>query len=458
MAALVVLGLFAGVSCSRSGDSSEEATEDSPSDEGDGGSGGGSGSGLDAGEYGDLGTVCQDGDASGETDVGVTDDEIHVGTVTDRGAEILGGLTKEMYDTAVAFAEWCNDHGGINGRDLVVADRDARLGEYAQRIGEGCAEDFALVGGGAVFDNTDAGARVDCGLVNVAGYVVNAEARAAELQVQALPNPLQEWPIQAYRRMSELYPDTNKFGIMWVDYAGVTTVHEQVVESVETLGYDVVYDQTYAPTGDTNWRTYVQNMRDAGVQGMELIGEAEPFTALLNAFEAEGWYPEWIVAQPNMLEDRVEEEAAGSGGQNIYLRSAFPTFDMADENQAMADYLDMMEQYGTDDARYPAMLGMQALSSLLLFAQSASECGSDLTRDCVLQTALDVDEWTAGGLHAVTDPGNLHATRCGVLVRFGEDGWVYDEEATDPNEGIYNCSEDNILPLTGDYGVEPPAE
>lgn len=455
---LVVVGLLAAASCSRSDDAPEEAEETSEDDGGGSSDGGGGGEGLAGGAFGDLGTVCQDGDASGATDVGVTEDSITVGTVTDKGFTVRAGLTKEMYDTAVAFANWCNEHGGINGREVVVSDRDAKGPEYNLRIGEACGEDFALVGGGAVFDNNDGGARVECGLPNIPGYVVTPEARASDLQVQPLPNPIDELPAQQYARMQELHPDATNFGVLWVDFNGVATIHDQVVEVVEELGYDVVYDEVYAPIGETGWRNFVQQMRAADVQTFELIGEPENYSDMLNAMESEGWYPEVIVAQPNMYEARVEEEAAGSLGQNIYVRTTFPTFDMADENQAIADYLQLMEDYSEDDARFPAMLGMQALSSYLLFAQAATECGSELTRACLVENAMGVEEWTAGGLHAPTNPGNREASRCGILIHFAEGGYVYDEEATDPNEGIYNCNDGNVGILTGDYGVEPPEE
>ena len=459
LAVLVVLGLLAAA-CSRSDDAPEEAEETPAEGEGDGGGsdGGTGGEGLDGGAFGDLGTVCQDGDASGATDVGVTDDQITVGTVTDKGFTVRAGLTKEMYDTAVAFANWCNEQGGINGRELVVSDRDAKGPEYNLRIGEACGEDFALVGGGAVFDNADGTARVDCGLPNIPGYVVTPQARASDLQVQPLPNPIGELPVQQYTRMLELHPEATNFGVLWVDFNGVATVHDQIIEGVEALGFDVVYDEVYAPIGETGWRNFVQQMRDADVQTFELIGEPENYSDLLNAMESEGWYPEVIVEQPNMYEARIEEEAAGSAGQNIYVRTTFPTFDMADENQAVADYLQLMEDYGEGDARFPAMLGMQALSSYLLFAQAATECGSELTRACLVETAMGVDEWTAGGLHAPTNPGNREASRCGILIHFAEGGYVYDEEATAPTEGIYNCDEGNVGILTGDYGVEPPEE
>ena len=91
---------------------------------------------LDAASFGDLENVCQDGDASGATAPGVTDTSIQVGTITDKGFSARPGLNEEMLDAAEAFAAWCNEHGGINGREVVVADRDAALTDFNARIVE----------------------------------------------------------------------------------------------------------------------------------------------------------------------------------------------------------------------------------------------------------------------------------------------------------------------------------
>lgn len=456
VAVLMVLALGAA-SCSRSDDQSETGGGDD-----DGGTetteaAGGGGSRLANGEFGDLGTVCQDGDGGTATETGMTDAEIRIGVLTDKGAEVRAGLNKEMYDTAVAFADWCNENGGINGRQLAVDDLDAKLTEYGQRIAEACQEDFFLVGGGAVFDNQDNGARVECGLPNIAGYVVNPEARQAELQAQPLPNPVYSYAAQNYRSVRQRFPDATKFGVLWVDIAGVSTVHEQVTEAVTAEGFDVVYDQTYAPIGETGWRTFVQNMRDEGVQVAELIGEPENQAALLNAMATEGWYPEVVTMQPNMIDSKFEDEAGASAPESAFARSAFPTFDMADDVPAMADYLELMETYNPE-GKFPALLGAQALSGWLLFAKSAVECGADISRQCVIDNAMNTTGWTAGGLHSPSDPKGTEVSTCGLLVKFTTDGWVYDEEATEPNEGIYNCSDDNVLELQNDYGVPRPTD
>src|SRR5439155_22646381 len=81
-------------SCGRS---SNEKSADS---EGSGGStsqsSGSSASLLDQGGFGDLKNVCQNGTAKGATAVGVTDTDIHVGTVTDKGSAIRPNLNVEM--------------------------------------------------------------------------------------------------------------------------------------------------------------------------------------------------------------------------------------------------------------------------------------------------------------------------------------------------------------------------
>src|SRR4051812_15505304 len=60
------------------------------------------------GDFGNLTNVCQPGNAKGATAQGVTDTEIHLGTITDFG------FTKnsELIDTAAVFTQWCNAAGG----------------------------------------------------------------------------------------------------------------------------------------------------------------------------------------------------------------------------------------------------------------------------------------------------------------------------------------------------------
>ena len=457
-AALVILALVAGA-CTRADGETElgVAASGPPASEATGpatDAGAASGSRLDQGTFGDLESICHDGEPGAGSEVGLSAEEIRLGTVTDKGSAERPGLTQEMYDTAVAFAAWCNEHGGIGGRQVVIDDLDAKLFEYGQRVGEACQQDFALVGGGAVFDAQDNGARVACGLINLPGYSVTPQARVADLQVQPIPNPVYSFASAGYRWIKEAKPEATNFGILWVNLDGPATIHAQTVETVEALGYDVVFDEQYRPIGETGWRGFVQKMRDAGVTAFEMVGEPENMVALQQAMQTEGWYPDVIHLQSNYFDQKFAEEGGASVSEATYMRSVFPTFDMADEVPAMADYLELMERYNPECKT--ALLGLQSLSAFLLFATAAGECEADLTRACVLDAAAAQEGWTAGGLHSPQAPGNLEATQCSLAIRATPDGFVYDEELTRPNEGIYNCDPANVIELTGDYGVAVP--
>ncbi|HEX5945188.1 MAG TPA: ABC transporter substrate-binding protein [Acidimicrobiales bacterium] len=459
IASLAVVALMAGACTRAEGETEIGAAATGSGDQAQtadgGGAGGTSGSRLDQGTFGDLDNLCADGEPGTVTETGLTADEIHLGTVTDRGSAERPGLTQEMYDSAVAFAAWCNEHGGIGGRQIVIDDLDAKLFEYGQRVGEACQRDFALVGGGAVFDAQDNGARVACGLPNLPGYAVTPQARVAELQVQPVPNPVYSFASAGYRWLQGRFPEADKLGILWVNLDGPATIHDQIAEMAETLGFEIVFDEQYRPLGETGWRGFVQKMREEGVTAFEMIGEPENMVALQQAMQIEGWYPEFIHLQPNYYDKKFQEEGAGSVSEATYMRSPFPTFEMADEVPAMADYLELMERYNPEGKT--AMLGMQGLSAFLLFATAANECGADLSRACLLEKAAAQDGWTAGGLHSPQTPGNLVATQCSLAIQVTAQGFVYDEELTEPNEGIYNCDPGNVVELTDDYGVPRPA-
>ena len=441
-AGLLALLLLMSAACARD-DGGTAADEDdggeTPTD--DGGSGSDDATSIDNGGFGDLEAVCQEGDASGATATGVTDTEINLGTLTDKGFAGAAGLNEEMYDTAVAFAAWCNEHGGILGREIVIDDLDAALTEYEARITEACEADFALVGGGAVFDEDPNLVRVGCGLPNIAGYVVSEPARRADLQVQPLPNPVDEVGLGRYLAAKRDFPDgIKKYGIMAGNLPSVLLVRDQLVDGAEQLGYDVVYNIEYAPQGETGWANFVADMEAEGVEILDYVGQPTDFIALTQAMDTAGWQPDVVLLSTNFYDAKYAEEA-GDIAPNLYIQSAFYPFELASENKATQDYLDLMEQYNSGGK--VAGLGVQSMSAFLMFARAATECGSDLTSDCLLEQAAALTDWTGGGLHAPTT--NEEPTGCYLLLGLDGDGFFYNEEATQPTDDVFNCDPESVV-------------
>jgi hypothetical protein len=95
---------------------------------------------------------------------------------------------------------------------------------------------------------------------------------------------------------------------------------------------------------------------------------------------------------------------------------------------------------------------MNAWSAWLLWAQSAKACGSNLTRQCVMQKAGAVTDWTGGGLHSPDKPGNASTPegQCFTLMEASPSGFTVNKDVLKPNQDdVYNCNPANVFNLQG---------
>ena len=70
-----------------------------------------------AADSGATDTTAAGGGDPAETQ-GVSADTIQVGTVADPGFSGAPGLNQEIFDAGEGFVAWCNEQGGIDGRQL----------------------------------------------------------------------------------------------------------------------------------------------------------------------------------------------------------------------------------------------------------------------------------------------------------------------------------------------------
>lgn len=459
---LLVLVLVAAA-CGRddetsdAGDVTDETTADDNTSNGTGNGNGEADLGLDDGAFGDLGVICQpapEGETlSAGTDPGVTADSIQISTFSDPGYQGRLGLNQEMFDTAEAFSKWCNEKGGINGRQIDLKLRDAKLAEFQQRVIEACDEgDFFSVGGGAVFDDTGQADRLACALPVIVGYAVTATAADADLSVQPVPNPGTQQPVGAFKWIAEQFPDTtDSVGIFTGQLETTQVVADRNKDAITQLGWNVVYEGSYSPLGEQTWRPFLEAMRNAGVKGLYWVGEPTNLSKLLSEAASIDITFDWVITDANHYDAQLTSVGADADG--TFVRTAFFPFldaEKAQENPATAQYLDLIDRY--DEGGKIANLGAQGLSAWLLFAYAANQCGTDLTRDCVWENVKTITEWTGGGMHAPQDLSSGDASNCFALleVEGGQFNLVDDIGATD---GIYNCADGNVVELTGSYGT-----
>jgi ABC-type branched-subunit amino acid transport system substrate-binding protein len=398
--------------------------------------------------FGTLSSVCGPGDAKGATERGVTDTSIQVGTLSDPGASVRPGLNQELFDSATAFTDWCNDAGGINGRKLILNLRDAKLFEVRQRMLEACQSDFFLVGGGTALDDQGVSARVACKLGEINSFENTNAATQSAYEVQPIPNAIDQFSTTFLSQIATGYPGAIKhYGLLSGDLDAVQTSTKRLRQVAPKLGYSIVYDRTYPPGGAADWGPYIEEMRSKGVRVLTMPGDPTDLASLQKAMKAAGWYPDVIASDSGNMYDRKLTLVGGDAIKNVVIRSDVYPFDEAIENPPTEQFLQTLVRY-VPTAKV-GQLGIRGWSAWLLWAQSAKACGSQLTRDCVLRNAEAVSNWTGGGLHAPSDPSARgRAAPCAVLLDATSVGFLVNKRLTNANTGVYHCAPNDVVPLT----------
>ena len=403
------------------------------------------------GDWGDLTGVCgpnEKGGAvpDGDDSQGVTEDSITLGTVADPGFSARPGLNQEIFDAGDAFVAWCNAAGGINGKELKLNKHDAKLTDYKPALDDACTTDFAMVGGGAVQDNLWETTGKACDLIDVAGFAVTPEKAGLAGQtpsetrtVQPVPNPGDRYIVAGLKLVDEKFPDAlAKTGFLTADFQTLAAQYTKESQGFESQGADIVYKGVYGINGEANWKPFATEMKNKGVTLQKFIGEGANAAAFEQARAQVGFEPEVRLYETNFY-DQAFVEAGGSAVDGALITSVFIPMEEADTHPATQQYLDVMDEQGGKKA----LLGMQSTSAWLLFATLARDCdqADDLTRSCILKGASEVTEWTGGGLHAATNPGENDPAECQMVMEIKDGKFT----RWGPKDEDYYCPEDAVV-------------
>ncbi|MCU1484783.1 MAG: hypothetical protein JWN67_1529 [Actinomycetia bacterium] len=364
--------------------------------------------------FGTMDSPCGKGDAAGATDQGVTDAAIKIGYGDDAGFASSPGLNHEMSDAVKAFVGWCNEQGGINGRQLDATYYDAKITEVNNVITEACAKEFFLVGQGFSLDSSQEVARRGCGLPSVPAFAVSPQHANGPLKFEPLPVPGDYTVISHGKELADLYPDSIKHaGVIYANYPATIDSKDKVVPGFTSLGYQFNCEVQYSITGEPDWKPFAQKLKECGAEMVYYVGTPNPnFENLLEAAAQLDYHPVWW-GDPNAYDQAFAKWNKDGFGDKVYFRSAFTPLEEAKDNVATQQYIDIVTASGGD----LGLLGQQAASAFLLWATAAKACGADLTRDCVVKELKGIHDWDAGGFQAPADPGNNTPTECGVLIK-----------------------------------------
>lgn len=382
---------------------------------------------------------CGPGDASGATDVGVTDDSITIATIQDLDVPGVQGLFQQNLQAMQAFVAYCNELGGILGRRLELEEYDSKLTDHAAAVDQACGGSFAIVGQGAVFDDAGVPTARECGIPMVPGFTGSPVAGGAtDIMVQPIPNPPGTWAVGPGRFVLEQAPEAAEAAAMFKAPSAAEQRANQQVDTYEQLGFDFIIDETIG-IGDqqTDWAPRVEAFRDAGAKYVYVQAEDVDLANFLLEADAQGVEVEWADAgQQNYTPGFLE--TAGSAAEGVHVYATTVPFEEAETSEQLQLYLEWLER--TNSGADPDALGVQTWSAGLLFATAAKELGSDLTREGLLDELHAITEWDGLGMHVPANPGENIGTDCYMYLTV-EDGEFVREF---PDEG-FECGENNRL-------------
>lgn len=381
---------------------------------------------VSSSSFGTLEDVCGPGDASVEpSEQGLDNGKLNIGVATDRGAELRPGLNREVWDASVAFAEWCNAAGGVQGLRINLVELDGALFNVEAAMTTACTDVFAMVGGGFAQDNLEfsgleASDFAMCDLIDIPAFAVSPEKASSERQVQPLPNPPDNSSYGWLVDYAEQYPDdANGITILYGDVPALVDTMEKYRTLADAAGIDVADTISYPAIGISDWTPYALQVVRSGARTAMFVGETSQAAGLLAKLEEQGFEGRALL-EANMYDDALFS-VGEEGPEGAVVRIGVVPFEEADDNPATARYLDLVGRTGPD-AR-TGSLGVASMSAWLLFVTAANQCADEtdsaLTRACIIAEAAAVDDWTAGGLHLTADPAegeDMVSGECTLLL------------------------------------------
>lgn len=388
-----------------------------------------------------------------DTDQGVTADTVKIATIADPGGP-KPGLNQGVFDSMEALIGWCNDLGGINGREVELELIDGKILNYNEAVVQACSSAFAMVGSLGVLDNLGTASQLACGLPSTPAAAVNPEQTGADLTYQSLPNPPWTFKVSPGEWLAQERPEVVDAGAaIYTDLPTTQMQAERQVEAYEQIGYDF---PVVSPSdlNEQNWGPIVTEMKNKGVTYMTLSASFEEMIPLAKEMDRQDFHPV-VELETNYYNDKFPEQAGGVA-DGFYIRAQTWPFEEAADNAAMAKYLEVMETYKPDGVR--EYLGLQAFSAGLYFLQAANAAGPDLTRASLIAELEKIDRWDAGGLQAPTAPSKNQGTSCFIMLKVEDGGYVREYPKPDEDADVYNndiapgyaCPDSKQVELTGD--------
>ena len=228
---------------------------------------------------------------------------------------------------------WCNASGGINGRKIVIDNRDAALFNAAQQVtDQACQSDFMAVGGGMALDQPSVPVREQCGLGQISGYVVSDASELASDQVDPSGGNTNTITSGWFGALAKAYPQAvKKAGMGGANNPSVLEAERKDEYGAEAQGWKVL-DFQEPPISVTDWAPYIEQIQSKGVEALwpSLDNNIVPY---FQAMTTAGYHPAFVILGVQFYNSTTTKGVADNPGlPPVYVETSWWPLEMASQN------------------------------------------------------------------------------------------------------------------------------
>ena len=352
---------------------------------------------------------------------GITDKTIVIGNSSDISGPVPG-LFEQSQEAVKAYVAYFNASSDICGRKLELKSYDSRTDAAAdqQAYTKACDETFAMVGSMSAFDSGGASTAEDCGLPDLRTAAVTGDRAACDTCFGAQSTESTEFENAVPDYVIDNHPDAAAHAAMLYINAGAAAENGEIqAKAMEKRGMHFDYVEGI-DVSEFNYSPYVQQMKDKGIEYVQMIASPDQFVRLAQAMQQQGFKPEVFMLDPTAYDpDYVENGGDAAEGTTIFVN--FTPFEEAASNKEEQLYLSWLQQ--VKPGAQPGFFGLFAWSAARLFVERAVALGGSLNRANLVADLRKVDNWTANGLHSLQHVGSKHTGDCWRFLQLQNGQW-----------------------------------
>ncbi len=397
------------------------------------------------------------------TDVGVDDDTIRIGFLSDLSG-IFAGLTVPITDGSQAYFERLNDQGGIAGRMIEVVVRDTGYDvpthqtHYDELAGSG-PDGVVMIGTSTGSPHT-ASIREDLIDDELAGIVLSWNSSWASAGSANVFEWGTNYCVEAMNGVSWLADAHDAKSIAIVTFPGDYGEDGAIGAKLaaEALGLEVVYDGQGSVVPGADQTPVITNIVESGADIVWVTTNASSLAELIGGAYGEGFTGQWGGNGPS-FSSLLLPTAVGPILTANYTHFAPYASIGSGDSAGMADVLSLMREYAPDKQYLSVYINSWLMGEIARQGLEKAAENGDLTRAGVtaaLQSIeVDFQGLAANANYAGDDPNDQIAR--GTWV-YAVDHETYNGDATmldDEGEGLTMIGENYVSEAAANWEYEP---